>query len=78
MTINEKVTIEKVLGALKITKGDLLVKQGKICDQVAFVFSGKLRNYFINDNENEVTCLFVKEDNFVSAFTSFLTNTPTH
>jgi CRP-like cAMP-binding protein len=55
-----------------------LIKQGKVCDQVAFVVSGKLRNFYIDDAGNEVTCFFVTADSFVSAFTSFLTNTPTH
>jgi CRP-like cAMP-binding protein len=59
-------------------KGDFLLKQGKVCDQVAFVVSGKLRNFYIDDAGNEVTCFFVTADSFVSAFTSFLTNTPTH
>jgi CRP-like cAMP-binding protein len=45
---------------------------------VAFVVSGKLRNFYIDDAGNEVTCFFVTADSFVSAFTSFLTNTPTH
>ena len=55
-----------------------MIKQGKVCDQVAFVVSGKLRNFYIDDAGNEVTCFFVTVDSFVSAFTSFLTNTPTH
>lgn len=55
-----------------------MIKQGKVCDQVAFVVSGKLRNFYIDDAGNEVTCFFVTADSFVSAFTSFLTNTPTH
>ena len=45
---------------------------------MAFVVSGKLRNFYIDDAGNEVTCFFVTADSFVSAFTSFLTNTPTH
>ena len=76
LTIDEKATIEKAFGTLEISKGDHWIKQGKICDQVAFVVSGKLRNYYIDDAGNEVTCFFVTEDNFISAYTSFLTNTP--
>jgi CRP-like cAMP-binding protein len=63
---------------MELSKGDFLIKQGKVCDQVAFVVSGKLRNFYIDDAGNEVTCFFVTADSFVSAFTSFLTNTPTH
>jgi CRP-like cAMP-binding protein len=76
LTIDEIVTIEKAYGSVEMSKGDLWVKQGKICNQVAFVVSGKLRNYYINETGNEVTCYFVTPDNFISSYTSFLTNTP--
>ena len=78
LTIDEIIAIEKAYTIVEISKGDLWVKQGKVCNQVAFVVSGKLRNFYIDDSGNEVTCFFVTADNFVSAFTSFLTNTPTH
>jgi CRP-like cAMP-binding protein len=76
LTTDEIVSIENAYGSVEISKGDLWVKQGKICNQVAFVVSGKLRNYYINETGNEVTCYFVSPDNFISPYTSFLTNTP--
>ena len=72
----EKDHIENAFKEIRLSKGDLWVKQGKICDQVAFVVSGKLRNYYTGDTGKEVTCYFVTTDNFISSFTSFLTNTP--
>jgi CRP-like cAMP-binding protein len=74
----EKEWVENAFKKIELYKGDFLIKQGKVCDQVAFVVSGKLRNFYIDDAGNEVTCFFVTADSFVSAFTSFLTNTPTH
>jgi CRP-like cAMP-binding protein len=76
LTTDEKAVVEKAFVSMEISKGDLWVKRGRICDQVAFVVSGKLRNYYIDDAGNEVTCYFVTHDNFISSFTSFLTNTP--
>jgi CRP-like cAMP-binding protein len=78
LTLDEKIAVEKAFDTMNISKGELWVRQGKICGQVAFVVSGKLRNFYIDDSGNEVTCFFVTKDNFISAFTSFLTNTPTH
>jgi CRP-like cAMP-binding protein len=75
---DEIAAVEKAYSSDIISKGDLWVRQGKICDEIAFVVSGKLRNYYMDDAGNEVTCFFVTPDNFTSAFTSFLTNTPTH
>jgi CRP-like cAMP-binding protein len=76
LTLDEKIAIEKAFDTWSIAKGDLWVKQGKICDHVGFVVSGKLRNFYIDESGNEVTCYFVSPENFISSFTSFLTNTP--
>ena len=77
LTLNEKEIIEKAFFSKQILKGNFWVKQGKVCDEVAYVVSGKLRNFYLDDSGNEVTCFFVTPDNFISSFTSFLTNTPT-
>ena len=74
---SEKECIEKAFKEIKLSKDELWIKEGKICDQVAYVVSGKLRNYYIDDAGNEVTCFFVTPGHFISSFTSFLTNTPT-
>ena len=76
LTTEEKSAIEKAYSTIEIAKGDLWVQQGKICDQVGFLVSGKLRNFYIDKTGNEVTCYFVSPENFISSFTSFLTNTP--
>jgi CRP-like cAMP-binding protein len=77
LTTDEKVIVENAFKHIKISKGDLWVKEGKVCDYVAFVQTGKLRVFYNDDSGNEVTCYFVMPDNFISSFTSFLTNTPT-
>jgi CRP-like cAMP-binding protein len=78
LTVEEVNLIEKAYNTIEISKGKLWIEQGKVCDQVGFVVSGKLRNFYFDEVGNEVTCYFVTADNFVSAFTSFLTNAPTH
>ncbi len=76
LTTEEKSIIEKAFSTIEISKGNFWVKQGKVCDQVGFVLSGRLRNYYFDDSGNEITCYFVTPENFISSFTSFLTNTP--
>jgi CRP-like cAMP-binding protein len=78
LTKDEISAIEKAYNTVEISRGRLWIEQGKICDQVAFVISGKLRNFYYDEAGNEVTCYFVTPNNFVSAFSSFLTNAPTH
>jgi CRP-like cAMP-binding protein len=77
LTTDEKSRIENAFKSVRITKGDFWIEEGKVCEQVAFVETGKLRVYYNDDTGNEVTCYFVTPDNFISSFTSFLTNTPT-
>jgi CRP-like cAMP-binding protein len=73
LTQEEISAIEKSFNTVEISKGQLFIAQGKVCDQVAFVVSGKLRNFYFDEAGNEVTCYFVTPNNFVSAFSSFLT-----
>lgn len=77
LTPDEKNRIDESFRPVTIAKGSLWIKEGKICDQVAFVQSGKLRVFYNDDSGNEVTCYFVTPGDFISSFTSFLTNTPT-
>lgn len=76
LTTEEQLLIENAFISKEILKGELWVKQGKICNQVAFVVSGKFRSYYIDDTGNEKTCFFTSPGNFISSLTSFLTNTP--
>jgi len=77
LSTNEKMKVESAFTPLKVSKGDLWIKVGKVCDHVGFVQNGKLRVFYNDDSGNEVTCYFVTPENFISSFTSFLTNTPT-
>jgi hypothetical protein len=76
ITSDEVTIIEEAFDYQEISKGELYVKQGVIWNQIGFVLSGKLRNYYIDEKGNEITCFFVEAEHFISSFTSFLTNTP--
>lgn len=78
LTAAEKNRIDQLFKLISIKKGDLWIKEGKICDQVAFVQSGKLRVFYSDESGNEITCYFITPESFISSFTSFLTGTPTH
>lgn len=77
LTSAEKEIIENAFREIQIPKGALWIQQGTICDQVAYLVDGKMRIFYYDDAGDEVTCYFVTPDNFISSFTSFLTNTPT-
>lgn len=59
----------------KISKGDYLVRLDEVCTKIAFVLKGLFRMFYIvNDEEN--TTLFFSENQFVTDYFSFLTQTP--
>ncbi|AZQ63817.1 Crp/Fnr family transcriptional regulator [Flammeovirga pectinis] len=60
-----------------IQKNDLLIEAGKVCDWIAFVNSGILRNYYTSSKEDEVTYCITFPNTFISAYSSFITNKKT-
>lgn len=58
-----------------LKKKTTFVKSGKTCKTVGFVLSGSLRLYHIKDGV-EITSYFCLENEWVSAYKSFLTQQP--
>lgn len=72
----EQQQITDAFRPLKLTKGEYWLQQGMVCNQVAFLHSGKLRVHYLEQTGQEITCYFFTEGNFISSYTSFLTQTP--
>lgn len=58
-------------------KGDILIEAGKVCNWMAFVNSGVLRNFYISSKDEEVTYCLTFPNKVISAFSSFLTRQET-
>jgi len=69
--------IEKAFREVRLAKGALWIRQGAICDKVAYMTRGSMRFFHIDGEGREVTCHFARPDEFISSFSSFLTDTPT-
>ena len=63
------------LKKVEFQKKEILLTKGKIENYLSFVEEGTLR-LFIPKIENDVTFGFVFKNSFVSAYDSFLTQTP--
>ena len=61
----------------KLEKGDFFIQEGKTCKEVAFVISGLFRSFYYSSSEEEVTYCFTFSNSFVSAYSSFLSQTKT-
>ncbi|WP_296312062.1 Crp/Fnr family transcriptional regulator [Winogradskyella sp. UBA3174] len=61
----------------KLKKGDYFINEGKTSKEVAFVISGLFRSFYYSSSEEEVTYCFTFSNSFVSAYSSFLSQTKT-
>ena len=68
---------QKELSTKKLHKKEHLIREGVVCDFIGIVVSGTLRSY-VQNNDGEFNNDFYLENSFVSAYTSFLTQTPTN
>ncbi|SFT54253.1 cAMP-binding domain of CRP or a regulatory subunit of cAMP-dependent protein kinases [Lishizhenia tianjinensis] len=60
----------------KLQKGEFFAKEGEVCNQVAVVVEGMFRSFYYNSNSEEITYCFRSENDFLSAYSSFLTGAP--
>lgn len=56
--------------------GDYFLEAGAIAHQIGFVVSGVFRFFFYDKNANEITSVFLKENEFVTNLTSFFEYLP--
>ena len=60
---------------ISIKRKDYLLKEGAICDFVAFVHSGVVRHYHVKDG-NEITCDITLSNSFITDFKSLTQDIP--
>ncbi len=68
LSLVEKKTIEK---------GGFFIKEGKICNEVAFITSGLLRSFYYSSTLEEVTYCFSFSNSFLAAYSSFISGAAT-
>jgi len=61
----------------RLKKGDFLIQEGKICDEVVFIKTGILRSFYYSDKAEEITYCLTFPGNVMTAFSSFITGNPT-
>ena len=75
LTNDEINQVEKIVKRKRLKKGDYFIKEGKTCKEVGFIVSGIFRSYYSTSSDEEVTYCFRFKNSFVSAYSSFLTQT---
>lgn len=73
---DEKKQIENIFQERKISKNELLLRAGEVCNEVYFVNKGFLRCFNFTENGNEFTRLLIPENSFGSNLQSFNNRIP--
>ena len=76
--INPKLTDEELdfvksnISILKLKKKQILIRENEIQYSIAFIYSGLVRSYFINENGKEINNSFFSKNEFVTDYLSFI------
>ncbi len=65
-----------LFSALNLKKGDYFVKQDTVCRQIAFMLTGTIRTFYINEKAEEITSCFCTENSFTTSYKSFILQQP--
>lgn len=63
---------------MNLKKGELFVKQNKVCKHIAFIVKGTLRTYYLNEKAEETTSCFCTENNLTTSYKSFILQKPSN
>src|SRR5690606_2980880 len=70
-SVDDMATFNGLLKPRSVKRKQLLLREGEICDFEAYIVSGCLRSYYIDENGSEVILQFSIEDWWVSDIGSF-------
>jgi CRP-like cAMP-binding protein len=77
LTELDKEAIELNFKPIKLKRKDFLLKEGVVCDFVAYLNSGVIRHYHVKDG-NEITCDITLSNNFITDFKSLTQDIPSN
>lgn len=69
---------QNMIKAKSLKKNEYLVKEGINCYSLYYILSGSVRIFFRTETGKEVSTKFAFEEQFATALTSFITQTPSN
>jgi CRP/FNR family transcriptional regulator, anaerobic regulatory protein len=75
MTEEEWEFIASMMKVVPVKKGDFIIKEGQVCNQVFFINTGLVRIYNIIEGRENIQG-FVIENQYIAEYASFLTRRP--
>ena len=65
--------LDNLITIKNLKKGEFLLEENQICNEIVFIKNGILRSYFFNHQGDEITNCFAFENQFMASFSSFIT-----
>lgn len=66
------------MGELRIfSKNDFFIREGMVCQEIAFIVSGIFRSFYLSQSAEEVTYCFIFPDNLMAPYSSYITGEKT-
>ena len=72
LTDEELEFVKSNISILKLKKKQILIYENEIQKSIAFIYSGLIRSYFIDDNGKEINNAFFSENEFVTDYLAFI------
>ncbi|WP_375563046.1 Crp/Fnr family transcriptional regulator [Bernardetia sp. OM2101] len=76
-TPEEKDFIKNHLTIQRLDKGEFFLESGEIQKEMGFICQGLIRRYFINEQGDEITTGFTKENQYITDYPAFIRQKPT-
>lgn len=76
VTNNELNYIESGLTVTKLKPKDIFIQANSIQQEIGFVYSGLLRAFYTDKNSHEISVKFIRENEFATHFSAFISQTP--
>ncbi len=71
---DEEIRQMQAVGQYRVLKkDDFFIQEGQVCKKVGFVISGLFRSFYYNSAGEEITYCFTFSKDFVTAYSSFIT-----
>lgn len=77
LTENEIESATQLITLKTINKSEYFIKEGQTCNTVAFVKTGIFRSFYSSNAGEEITYCITFPNNFLSAYSSYISGQPT-
>ena len=75
-TIEELKYLESGLSVIELKPKHFFIHANAMQKEIGFVYSGLLRAFYIDNNGNEISVNFIRENRYATHYAAFITQTP--